>query len=162
MLPIHTILHATDFSEQSGAAFRLACALANDYQAHLIVLHVVSPPVIVYGEGIVPPQAEDTLEFYRGKLHALEAINGVPIERVLVEGSAADEIVRIAAERNCDVIVMGTHGRSGFSRLLMGSVAEAVQRHATCPVVTVRLPFALEPKKDEPAAAEEMALQTAL
>jgi nucleotide-binding universal stress UspA family protein len=72
------------------------------------------------------------------------------IERVLKEGDAASEILRTAKEISSDIIVMGSHGRTGLSRLLMGSVAEAVSRKAYCPVLTVKHPFP-EISSGEPA-----------
>jgi nucleotide-binding universal stress UspA family protein len=141
MLPIHTILHPTDFSKQSEFAFQLACSLARDYGAELFVLHVVSPPVVVYGEGVLPVEPESYQVELREKLHRLHA--GEPEVRVLhrlVEGQPVDEILRLAKEIGCDLIVMGTHGRTGLGRVLMGSVAEKVVRTAPCPVVTVREP----------------------
>jgi nucleotide-binding universal stress UspA family protein len=74
------------------------------------------------------------------------------VERNLQVGDAAEEIVRLAGKANCDLIVMGTHGRSGLGRLLMGSVAEKVLRKAPCPVVTVKQPFPQAETGAEPAA----------
>src|SRR5262249_10330761 len=129
MLPIHTILHPTDFSDRSAFAFRLACALARDYGARLVLLHVAHPPVVVYGEGGVPPPPDDYLEQLDAELHQLRVPDpGVPVEYRLKEGDAVTEILGVAEERSADLIVMGTHGRTGLSRLLMGSVAEQVVR----------------------------------
>lgn len=140
MLAIKTILHPTDFSPNSQFAFRLACSLANDYKARLILLHV-SPPPVIYGEGIVPPDFQESAEVLREKLKAVQATAPeVVMEERLVEGDPATEILRAAEETKCDVILMGTHGRTGLSRLLMGSVAEQVVRKAPCPVVTVKHP----------------------
>jgi nucleotide-binding universal stress UspA family protein len=144
MLPIHTILHPTDFSKQSEFAFELACSLARDYGAELYVVHVVTPPVVVYGEGVLPVEPESYQAELREKLNRLRS--GEPEVRVLhrlVEGQPVDEILRLAKEIGCDLIVMGTHGRTGFGRVLMGSVAEKVVRTAPCPVVTVRQPSPL-------------------
>jgi nucleotide-binding universal stress UspA family protein len=142
MLPIRTILQPTDFSPQSGHAFQVACALAHDYGARVVLLHVRAPE-LGYGEGfVVPadPEAED-----RALLRELEQMQppdpAVRVWRAVQEGNPATEIVRAAEEIGCDLIVMGTHGRSGVGRLLMGSVAEAVQRKAPCPVLTTRSPF---------------------
>ena len=85
MLPIHTILHPTDFSERSSHAFRLACALARDYDARLFVLHVLPPPIVIYGNGIVPPMPEDNLEMQTKRLHELQD-PVVAIEHRLAEG----------------------------------------------------------------------------
>jgi nucleotide-binding universal stress UspA family protein len=142
MLGIRTILHPTDFSECSAFAFRLACSLARDYGARLIVLHVAEPPITVASEGMVmiPPPLD--LEPIREKLRQIRPGDpAVPMEYCLVEGNAAPEILRVAEESHCDVIVLGTHGRTGLARLLMGSVAEQVVRRACCPVLMVKGPF---------------------
>ena len=142
MLPIRTILHPTDFSSHSEVAFRLACSLARDYCARLFVLHVVAPPVIVYGGGPAPPQSERYPEELQEKLHLLQAKDPkVQVEHRLAEGDPVTEILRVAEEIKCDALVMGTHGRTGLGRLLMGSVAEGVVRKAPCPVLTVKSPL---------------------
>lgn len=143
MAPIHTILHATDFSTQAANAFHLACALTRDYNARLVVLHVAIPPVVVYGEGVVPGEPERTFREARAQLNALETPNAdVHAERHFATGAPAEEILREAADLGADLIILGTHGRSGLSRLLMGSVAEQVMRRAACPVLTVKTPIA--------------------
>jgi nucleotide-binding universal stress UspA family protein len=142
MLAIKTILHPTDFSERSDFAFRLACSLARDYGARLIVLHVAEPPMALAGEGVLmlPPAAD--LEPLREKLHQIRPQDPkIQVEHRLCQGNAATEILQIAEEPKCDLIVMGTHGRTGLGRLLMGSVAEQVVRRAPCPVVTVKIPL---------------------
>ena len=142
MLPIRTILHPTDFSPQSGYAFQLACALARDYVAHLIVL-TVQPPEIVYGEGFVlPPDPEVVRKGLQEQLDRLQPPDpAIRVERILEEGDPVQEILHTARETHADIIVMGTHGRTGVGRLLMGSVAEAVLRKAPCPVLTVKAPL---------------------
>jgi nucleotide-binding universal stress UspA family protein len=143
MLPLHTILHPTDFSEHSDYAFRLACSLARDYGARVVALHVATPTAVVYSEGAVPIDPEVFRADAKEKLDHLEApAAGPPLERRLAEGDPADEILRLAREAGADLIVMGTHGRTGLARLLMGSVAEQVVRRAPCPVLTIRTPFA--------------------
>jgi nucleotide-binding universal stress UspA family protein len=139
MLPIRTILHPTDFSTSSDYAFRLACSLARDYGSRLIVLHVATPPVVAFGEGVLPVQPEGYRDELREWLHRLAAQGPTArVEHHLVEGDAAAEIIHLAGETKCDLIVMGTHGRTGLGRLLMGSVAEQVIRKAPCPVLTVK------------------------
>jgi nucleotide-binding universal stress UspA family protein len=139
MLAIRTVLHPTDFSERSDLAFRLACSLARDYGARLIVLHVAEPPVAVAGEGVLLIPTPADLEPLRERLGGLRPRDPkVPVEHRLAEGNAAAEILRVAEEAKCDVIVLGTHGRTGLARLLLGSVAEQVLRRASCPVLTVR------------------------
>ena len=140
MLPIHTILHPTDFSARSKSAFDLACALARDYDARLVVVHVKPPRMMggeVYALITTPEEVDREL---RGELDKLQPHDdSTQIERVLKEGDAGTEILRMAKEISSDVIVMGTRGRTGLSRLLMGSVAEAVSRKAHCPVLKVKL-----------------------
>jgi nucleotide-binding universal stress UspA family protein len=137
MLPIHTILHPTDFSEHSEHALQFASGLARDYGAQLMLVHVIVPPPVIYGEGLLTTDVFVNREVQE-RLHQWQ----IPDERVrvvrqCVEGDPATEIVRVARERAADLIVMGTHGRTGLSRLLMGSVAEQVVRQAPCPVLTV-------------------------
>jgi nucleotide-binding universal stress UspA family protein len=142
MLAIRTVLHPTDFSERSEFAFRLACSLARDYGGRLIVLHVAEPPMAVAGEGVLMLPPAFDLEPLRERLQQLRPGDPkVPVEHRLIQGDAATEILRVAEETKCDVIVLGTHGRTGLGRLLLGSVAEQVLRRAPCPVVTVKTPL---------------------
>jgi nucleotide-binding universal stress UspA family protein len=147
-MSIQTILHPTDFSEHSRAAFRTACSLARGWGARLVVLHVVpSAPDILAAEmaaGHRPSEhfAED-IEGYRKemqqRLDALEPpFAGVHIERVLKEGHVVPTILRTADEVGSDLIVMGTRGRTGSERAVMGSVAREVTHKAPCEVLTVR------------------------
>lgn len=140
MLPIHVILHPTDFTEHSKNAFAMACALARDYGAKLHVVHVIATPVFPVVDGaVVPMSMEVPRAQMREALDALEPRDqSIVMDRALVEGDPATEIVRAADAYGADLIVMGTHGRRGLSRFVMGSVAEAVHRKAKCPVLTVR------------------------
>src|SRR5579875_485490 len=141
MLPLATLLHPTDFSENSEFAFRLACALARDYKARLVLLHVLPPPMVIYAGGPVPAETWPSVEQAEEKLHQLEGkAHRVRVESQVMEGDPVDMILRAAKETNSDVIVMGTHGRTALARLLMGSVAEAVLRKAPCPVL-ISKPF---------------------
>jgi nucleotide-binding universal stress UspA family protein len=139
MYPIKTILHPTDYSESSAAAFDVACALARDVRAELVVCHVAPYPIPGVADGMVfeiPSGSEgemtDKLKSVRPKDSSIHATHR------LIRGDAAKEILAAAAACRADLIVMGTHGRTGLSRLLLGSVAEVVLRSANCPVVTVR------------------------
>jgi nucleotide-binding universal stress UspA family protein len=153
MLAVHTILHPTDFSERSQYAFGLACALARDYGARLIVLHVAHVPAVAY-EGMVLPNPEEVRAAAQGQLDRLQVpATNVRAERRLEQGDAVTGILHVAEEANADLIVMGTHGRTGLERLLMGSVAEQVVRKATCPVLTVKAPVAETAPESQPAAA---------
>jgi nucleotide-binding universal stress UspA family protein len=142
MLPFRTILHPTDFSEPSQRALQLACSLARDQGARLVLVHVAARPAAVYGEAILIPEPEDYLKPLKRQLDQLPVPDStVAVERRLEEGDAVPDILRVAQETGADLIVMGTHGRTGLGRLLMGSVAEQVVRKAPCPVLTVKTPL---------------------
>jgi len=141
MLPIRTILHPSDFSRGSNFAFEFAQALARDYSARIVVMHVVEPPTALAVEGALVFQPEINWQSLRQRLsECCPSDSRIPVEYVVVEGGIATEILRMAQDYKADVIVIGTHGRTGLSRLVMGSVAEQVLRRAPCPVLTVKQP----------------------
>lgn len=161
MLDIKTILHSTDFSEQSGYALGLACALCRDYNARLVVLHVYHQPVAFVGEGLMPPLTDEIRAEADVHLRELTIpLDERKVERRLIEGDAATEICSVARDVGADLIVLGTHGRTGFERLVMGSVAEHVVRQSACPVLTVSKPLATAAVKGDlsPAAASRVAV----
>jgi nucleotide-binding universal stress UspA family protein len=139
MLPVATILHPTDFSGHSEFAFRLASALARDYNARLVLLHVLPPPIVVYGGGLAPADLWRDTDEAKGRLRRMEAeAHRVRVESLVMEGDPVTMILRAAEETHSDVIVMGTHGRTAVARLLLGSVAEGVLRKDPCPVLTAK------------------------
>jgi nucleotide-binding universal stress UspA family protein len=152
MIPVRAILHPTDFSERSRQALAVARALARDHGARLIVLHV-APIDIAYGGTIAAPvdprYYQDALDEEMAALRTSDLPS--PVEPLLLRGEPAAEIVRAAQEHGCDLIVIGTHGRTGLPRLLLGSVAEGVMRRAQCPVLTVKSPVAAAAPAAEPA-----------
>ncbi len=155
MLPIHTILHPTDLSDSARPAFELACALARDYSAELVIVHVVPPARVFAPDGIaVPFPAEEPYEALArlARLHPVDP--NVRADHRLLDGDPTEEILKAARVVKADVIVMGTHGSSGLTRLLMGSVAESVMRKAPCPVLTVRGPFHFAPTHVSTAEAQ--------
>jgi nucleotide-binding universal stress UspA family protein len=159
MLPLGTILHPTDFSENSEFALKVACALARDYNARLILLHVIPPPMVIYAGGPVPAETWPSTEEVQEKLRHLEGrVHKVRVESQVLEGDPVDMIVRAAEETSSDVIVMGTHGRTGLGRLLMGSVAESVIRKAPCPVLSAKPMPARKKAIEESEAKEEAAV----
>jgi nucleotide-binding universal stress UspA family protein len=161
MLALHTILHPTDLSPLSDYAFRLACSLARDHGARLIVLHV-RPPEILFAESpyVLPPDPAQVWEYWQEELCSLRPPDSiVAVEHLLKEGDPATEILSTAKANDCDLIVMGTHGRTGVSRLLMGSVAEQVLRHAACPVLTVKATPALA-QSSQNATTHEVVART--
>jgi nucleotide-binding universal stress UspA family protein len=145
MLPLKVILHPTDFSPHSQQAFQLASLLARDTGARLIVLHVIELPLIAYsGVPMAPPLPLMPGEERQALAKQLRQIRpqdpAITVEHRLEQGDPATAILEIAKETGSDLIALGTHGRTGLGRLLMGSVAEKVVRGATCPVLTVKTP----------------------
>jgi nucleotide-binding universal stress UspA family protein len=89
----------------------------------------------------MPPEPQEVRDELQKQLDSVKpSAPGLTVERHLVAGNEADEILRLASELKCDLVVMGTHGRTGLRRLLLGSVAESVMRKAPCAVLTVRAP----------------------
>ena len=134
------ILFATDFSESSEMALSHSLAYAKMQNASILVVHVLSVPSRASGEGMLHHGVQfDTEETAERKLrHIADAIKDVSCETRLLRGDAAEQILQLADEEQVDLIAMGTVGRTGLSRLLMGSVAEQVVRQAKCPVLTIR------------------------
>jgi nucleotide-binding universal stress UspA family protein len=149
MFPIKTVLHATDFSPASDAALVLAGAVARDHRARLVLLHVGRPPLQAAGGAIHAAPAPE--EWGKGELERqlrqreVSGLGPGPEYRLEYADDPGGAIVRVAGELGCDLIVLGTHGRTGLTRLLMGSVAERVVRQAACPVLTVKMPHAAKP-----------------
>jgi nucleotide-binding universal stress UspA family protein/quercetin dioxygenase-like cupin family protein len=144
MSAIQTILHPTDFSENSQYAFQTACSLAKDHRAGLILFHVVPPLVApLLPEPSPNPMVSADAQECLKRWHFVWPEPQDPTVRVehrVAEGEAPKEILRLSQALKCDLIVMGTHGRTGLDRLLTGSVAEEVLRKSICPVMVVRVP----------------------
>ncbi len=133
-----------DFSAPSRAAFQEACQLSSSSGAKLVLAHVYQaliPPVpelpVVSPELIQHGVAQLEKQLARWREEAVEH-GARSVETHLVEGPAWHRIVAMARERGCDLIVLGTHGRTGLKHVLLGSVAERVIRHAHCSVLVVR------------------------
>lgn len=134
------ILVPTDFSSYSQAALEMATSLARDSGAEIVVLYVQDLQV-EYGGGEMYFVAEPDHKELTRLLHAVVPTDAAaPCRHRLVIGHPAHSILQVAEVEGVDFIVMGTHGRTGLSRLLMGSVAEEVVRKAKCPVLTVKAP----------------------
>lgn len=146
MKGVRRILHPTDFSRASGAAFLKAVALAKESRAQLLLVHVLLPPTPFIGDGYISPKTYEELEASarRGAQRELAKVAAkaqkakARVKAVLLEGVPYDRIARAARSKRADLIVMGTHGRSGLSKFFLGSVAERVIALAPCPVLTVR------------------------
>lgn len=147
MVTVKHILCPVDFSETSRHAFEHATHFARQCHAELTVLHVVEEAPLMTAYGGVPDVSivKEIQDVVEEKLHALtrapEAA-GLAITREIRHGSTHRSILSFAADRHMDLIVMGTHGRSGLDHAFFGSVAEKVIRRASCPVLIVRLPGA--------------------
>lgn len=142
---IRKILFATDFSEPALQAQRYAMALTEQFQAELHLLHVIVPIPISAGDMNVALFPQDTAEIYQLEHFKQKLAEGLGEEWVsrhhpvcVAEvGFTIDQILRYARDHQIDLIVCGTHGHTGFSHLLLGSVAEKLVRMAGCPVLTV-------------------------
>jgi nucleotide-binding universal stress UspA family protein len=148
MIDLRRILVPTDFSKHSENALKYAVAFAEKFGAELHLLHVVQDlalfvPDAVGGTPPVVPPVDQLTAAVREALQRLIRDNGLERLRVcpeVREGTPFYEIIRCAREKDVDLIVMGTHGRSGLAHVLLGSVSEKVVRKAPCPVLTVRHP----------------------
>ncbi|MEY4581849.1 MAG: hypothetical protein RL701_6552 [Pseudomonadota bacterium] len=163
MTPFQKILVPVDFSAYADRALSVAADLARRYEASVTVLHVWHPELFSLPESYqlhdparleaYPQQFEELLKKAR---HALQAAGVQEVESALAQGAPVEEIVRFAQEGGFDLIAMGTHGRTGLSHVLLGSVAEQVVRNARCAVVTIRLdgmPPTPEPRHVKPLNA---------
>ena len=148
MLPYKKILCPTDFSEAAFAALKHAEELARHFAAELIVAHVIPP---LPGPHSFPdPQASLTFDVplfqqelaikAEQMLKDLVAHHKAETRNLVTTGEAAPEILRIAQQEHADLIVIASHGLTGWRRLVFGSVAEKVVRQATCPVLTIMAP----------------------
>jgi nucleotide-binding universal stress UspA family protein len=143
---IRTILVPIDFSPHAQEAMAWAVDLARRYDATLVLAHVVQPvPWLAAPDGMAFTPADIVASTRRELLDALEQTRrsvvaaGVRAEAELLDGSPAHEIAVLARRIDASLIVMGTHGRTGLQHALLGSVAEKVVRHSSCPVLTVRM-----------------------
>jgi nucleotide-binding universal stress UspA family protein len=145
MKPFKKLLVPVDFSQASDAALDLAISVAKTSGASLTLLHVYGIPAYAFPEGFalapevltrIAAGAQEGVE----RLKALHRDAGVPITALSSAGVPAEDILARARDQGFDLIVMGTHGRTGLKHVLLGSVAERVVRLAPCPVLTVRGP----------------------
>jgi nucleotide-binding universal stress UspA family protein len=145
MIEIRRILCPIDFSEYSQRALDYAITIARSHGATITALHVFAPaPVAALGPGpvvfapivLTAVEREQLLADIEAFAEA-ESAPGITIDAIVQEGPPAARIVDQALRMSADLLVIGTHGRSGFERLLLGSVTEKVLRHASCPVMTV-------------------------
>ena len=132
------------FSESAHAVARQAAELARKLDAELLLVHVLNEPAfsLAEGNGYAPPSIVE--EYEAAMKHKLSQLSesltggGTPVRGKVVRGTPHEAIATVAAQDGADLIVMGTHGRTGLSHLLLGSVAERVLRTSPVPVLTVR------------------------
>ncbi len=145
-MQIKTILFPTDFSNGARAAMDHAASLAKDYQAKLILLYVIQdisiaewyiPSSLSVGDLVEDMQKSAWQEMDKWFAEVSQQVKDV--EKMVVRGVPFVEIIQTAKERSADLIVIGTHGRTGIDHMLFGSTAEKVVRKASCPVLTVRI-----------------------
>lgn len=146
MKDFSNILVAVDFSDSSDNAFQLAMTLAQKFSARLLILHVINEPIDLRGF-YVPHISFDNLEeeIREGANKLMESFCRQHIsdfdnyESLIVPGIAHEEIIKQAENQGAELIVLGTHGRTGLDHVLFGSTAEKVVRKSKLPVLTVRL-----------------------
>jgi len=141
---ITRILCPIDFSKPSMEAFDYAHELALSTKATMVLCHAFDKPA-TWELGDQTEPADETI-----KQKLLDVKSTLPLERYLHVGSPGKVICWLAEDKACDLIIMGTHGRTGLLHLLYGSVAEYVLQHANCPVMTIRLQPAKQVAQKEP------------
>jgi len=148
MLPIRTIVCPIDFSEPSEKGLGAAVELAVSFSAELVLIHVVAPmpampgaatPMGFHIPGVLQGMKEAAQKGLEKMSQSIKK-QGTPIRTAVIEGNPAHEIVRFPEHKEGVMIVMATHGLSGWSRLLFGSVTDKVVRSARCPVLTIPEP----------------------
>jgi nucleotide-binding universal stress UspA family protein len=147
ILPIHKIFCPTDFSEPSYEGLRAAIELAQHFEAKLLLAHVINPspimPAVYSPSSSYIPRAmkemENTVKDSLKKVAEQRIPEGIRVQTRLIVGTPAHEIAQTAIAENVDIIVIATHGQSGWKKLLIGSVTEQVVRLADRPVLTIQL-----------------------
>ena len=144
----HRIVVPTDFSDCAEEAWALAQRVAEALQSEVVLVHVfIEPPS--YGDPMAVPPDKAWEAFEKGRQWVAEALDkiaakakdkGLTVRPLMRTGAPAQEIVDLATAEHADLVIMGTHGRGGVRRVLLGSVADRVIRLAPCPVLTVRTP----------------------
>jgi nucleotide-binding universal stress UspA family protein len=144
---LRRIMHATDFSPASTAALKRAMAMAKADRAQLIIVHVMTPPSLALpGDGYISPSLYEDLES-SARAQAQKRLNaivararkaGVRATGLLLEGVPHERVARAARAKKVDLLVIGTHGRTGLAKFFVGSVAARLIASVSCPVLTVR------------------------
>jgi nucleotide-binding universal stress UspA family protein len=149
-----TFIHPTDFDEPSKEAFRVARSLAQALGARIVVLHIVAPPAVVTQDGrvILDPRNAEPVDLWTEYRTLQSDTPKVPVEYIVVVGDAAEAKRLLEAKirelGEGTLVVMGSHGRRGFSRFFWGSKAEEVVRECPCPVLVVKAQASMLPSND--------------
>ena len=146
MSRIRRILHPTDFSTASLAAYKRAVDMAKANRAELLLVHVLAPAIPMMADGYLSPKVYEDMEHASrayGQKHLAALVRkakqaGVRVKGLLLEGIPHERVAGAARSKKADLLVIGTHGRSGFAKLFLGSVASRILAVAPCPVLTVR------------------------
>ena len=146
MSRIRRILHPTDFSKASSAAYKRAVDMAKANRAELLLVHVLAPAIPMMADGYLSPKVYEDMEsasraYGQKRLAALvrkAKQAGVRVKGLLLEGIPHERVAGAARSKKADLLVIGTHGRTGFAKLFLGSVASRILAVAPCPVLTVR------------------------
>jgi nucleotide-binding universal stress UspA family protein len=146
MTTINRILYATDLSSTSEPAWDEARRLGRLFDAEILLLHVVTPPLTFPVEGYFPPELYEELlrnarrDAEKGFARLLGSVtgSGLKVRIHLEDGPPASRILEVATQEAVDLLVVGTHSRTGLQRAMLGSIADGMVRQATCPVLTVR------------------------
>jgi nucleotide-binding universal stress UspA family protein len=145
-MKMRRVLHATDFSAASSRAFKRAVDIAKASGAELLLVHVLPSVFPVVADGYVSPKVYEDLEAATradgqkrlDRLARRARASGARVKSLLLEGVPHERIAQAARARKADMVVIGTHGRTGFAKLVLGSVASRVLAISPCPVLTVR------------------------
>jgi nucleotide-binding universal stress UspA family protein len=138
VIHVNKILYATDFSSYSNQAYFHAVALAKFHQAKLYITYVYDP-----NQPDLPPPSDPNktpLDYWKEQLEQIRPLDeSIAVEHLFLIGDPGNELVNLTRSQRFSMVVMGTHGRSGLDRLLMGSVAERVLREAPCSVLVIKM-----------------------
>ena len=145
-MKMRRVLHATDFSAASSRAFKRAVDIAKASGAELLLVHVLPSVFPVVADGYVSPKVYEDLEAATradgqkrlDRLARRARASGARVKSLLLEGVPHERIAQAARGRRADMVGIGTHGRTGFAKLVLGSVASRVLAISPCPVLTVR------------------------
>ncbi len=138
---LNKLLVPFDFSKHSDTALELAASLAATCDGQLLIVHVKEPLAVHQTDSKFPVEPYGDLDQLRSSLENVKPNDStVQHQHWLFVGDVVDNLLTFAAEQDVDMIVMGTHGRTGFARAVVGSIADGVLRQASCPVLTVKHP----------------------